>query len=551
MNNVESIHFLLFRGKWENEGVFNALETEKDIVIFSTGKDYQNGDEISASAQQIGKNYLKEKKDKIKAIVINNSSYRSIGLLDNICLELGHYIPIYTSYHNKIIINSKFPKLRNRILLVENEKNYQIGEFSMSFLPCSSYNIGNLGTHCQYKDNSFFFLDDFCLAPLLENELLNKNNFVYQLKNFFDKKKENSYLVTSCQNIHWYNDNSIFFIKHSFPIFANETPFFILYDFDWLHILELLEIIYQWKRKIIIVNSDFFSLIKKILFDSHHLKKIIFTNEPKNQTQDAIYLLTTNPQQSTIDVLDYYLQNFKSSKRENNFHFIVGLPPVIGGEEKLDRFIDYLYQQSKKVTNLSRKQVKRLNLGISLNDLQLVTKLLNPNKLIVLNNSYKSKDILNHLSKKTLILDNNHYWDVSKGTQLVPFSPNKKNTISLEEILLKQRQKLKQSGLFIVCSTIFINKEEKRVLLQKVHLEKIAIPFFQKKDISILSNKINNWWEKKIVVNVKIEDDIKTIKTSIEKRINSLLRNFINNRYNREVGEIIVLIFVHHGQNKE
>lgn len=154
------------------------------------------------SAQQIGKDYLKTKKDKIKAIVINNTNYRNVGLLDNICLELGYYIPIYTSYHSKIIINSKFPKLRNRILLVESNKEYQIGEFTLTFLPCNSYIIGNLGVHCQHKNSSFFFLEDFFLNPLLESELLNKNNFICQLKNFFDKKQENSCLVTSCQNIH-------------------------------------------------------------------------------------------------------------------------------------------------------------------------------------------------------------------------------------------------------------------------------------------------------------------------------------------------------------
>jgi hypothetical protein len=50
-----------------------------------------------------------------------------------------------------------------------------------------------------------------------------------------------------------------------------------------------------------------------------------------------------------------FLKEFKSEEK-SGFHFVVGTPPIIGGEERLARIIDYLHTQSQEITNLSKSE---------------------------------------------------------------------------------------------------------------------------------------------------------------------------------------------------
>src|SRR5208282_5993068 len=100
-----------------------------------------------------------------------------------------------------------------------------------------------------------------------------------------------------------------------------------------------------------------------------------------------IYLLVGNPE-NIEKKLKNCLTDFPSPKK-SAFQFIVGIPPVIGGEMSLARIIDYLYTQSDQITNLSKKEY--LSLGISFYDFKLLLQLLQPVGTITLQNSYKNK----------------------------------------------------------------------------------------------------------------------------------------------------------------
>lgn len=69
--------------------------------------------------QQIGRDYLKENRNKIRAIIVANTNWQNIGLLADICQEIGSQIPIYTSHQSKMVFSYLFPQLRNRIIVIE------------------------------------------------------------------------------------------------------------------------------------------------------------------------------------------------------------------------------------------------------------------------------------------------------------------------------------------------------------------------------------------------------------------------------------------------
>lgn len=173
-----------------------------------------------------------------------------------------------------------------------------------------------------------------------------------------------------------------------------------------------------------------------------------FTSPLKRKKENGdIYLLVNNPEKIEQEI-KYCLNNF-SPQQKASFQFIVGIPPVIGGEMRLARIIDYLYTQSEEIINLSKKEY--LSLGVSFYDFKLLLQLLRPLRIITLQNSYKNKNFLTHLPGKFLILDNGYAF--SFHDQKLLALKAKETLISLDETLIKQRDNLNQGGLLIILLT--------------------------------------------------------------------------------------------------
>jgi mRNA degradation ribonuclease J1/J2 len=530
-----TVRFLLFRGSWENEGNFHILESEQGILVLATGKEHSL---TGYQEQQAGRDYLKENRAKIKAIIVANTNWQNIGCLSDVCREIGSQIPIYSSYQSRLVLSYFFPsQLRNRIILIDKNKELKIEDFNLSFIPLSGYLLGNLGLAIHHSENSFYFLEGFIFSGVLNNRMLFPSSFWADFQQFCAQKRKNTYLITNYWGLHWQNKNSLYFASKNFP--SQENPlFFIFYDFDWLHIFELLELARSWNKKVKILNPDFVSLINQVLARSS-LKQVIEVEEEKNvKTQsvgEKIYLIVDNPEDIEMRVKNS-LVNW-SSEKKNDFQFVVGIPPVIGGETRLARIIDYLYTQSSKVVNLSKKEY--LSLGVSFSDFKILLQLLQPLGIITLQNSYKNKDFLNHFTGKFLNITNGCALDLP--TQKISSLRIKKSLVSLEEILVEQRSTLGKSGLLLILLTA--EWKDNQLQLKEVKIEPIAIS--SALNISKLLVKVKNWWPTKLTHDIKKEDNLKIIKKVVERRLSSLVNNYLSSEQDINVGESFILLFTH------
>ena len=163
-----TIKFLLFRGSWANEGNFYALEDEKTILLLAIGKDQLP----NVSEQELNYDYLKEKSNKIRAILINNTKLQNVGILVEICQSFGKEVPIFTTVANKLILDYLFPQFKKKINIITiHHSNY-----------------------------SFYFIENLLLSNCWENELLFVPNFLSKLITFLSKRREKVCLITSFSN---------------------------------------------------------------------------------------------------------------------------------------------------------------------------------------------------------------------------------------------------------------------------------------------------------------------------------------------------------------
>ncbi|CAG8752288.1 13505_t:CDS:2, partial [Racocetra fulgida] len=334
---------VLMNKKIGEVGNFSALESEKTIIILAAGQDYA----LSGSEeQQLGCSYLKENRDKIQGIIVNNTTFHNTGFLAQICQELGQQIPIYTSVHNKLVLHYLYPQIKNRIVVMMSASPpILIGDFTCSFFPLPSYLLGNCVVAFHHSQYSFY---------LLEEVLLNNLR---------------------------------------------------------------------------ILNERFLLLVRQILAKSS-LGQVI-------SREGEIILLVVNHNNIETEI-DYHLQGFPVEQK-SNFHFLLGLPPVIGKEESLAELVDYLHAQSEEVTNLSKKEYFNFRTSF-----------------------YKNAKFLPYLSGPFLTLPNHHAYQFF-DQKITPLKV-KKTLTTLEEILIKQRKNLQEGEEKL---TFGLNREDSTKVIKE------------------------------------------------------------------------------------
>jgi len=148
--------------------------------------------------------YLAKNKTKIKAIFLNNTLPKNCAFLVSFYQELNLQVPIYGSKHTSLILDylwSSQTKAKDKFQVIEINKVLKLGDFHCYFLPLNSYVLGNLAIMINYQDYTFYYLEDFTLSNLLNNNYLSDATFFAQLKVLLTHQKKNTYLITSAPNL--------------------------------------------------------------------------------------------------------------------------------------------------------------------------------------------------------------------------------------------------------------------------------------------------------------------------------------------------------------
>jgi hypothetical protein len=133
--------------------------------------------------------------------------------------------------------------------------------------------------------------------------------------------------------------------------------------------------------------------MKKIFF-KNPLLSVIEKESDDLETELSIYLLVCTPDNLRLKTEFYINKKFEDEKIKD-LNFVICVPPIIGGERKMAELVDFIYTKCENVTNLSKKEY--LSLGTSFYDFKALLQIMQPERIITLQNSYKNSKFFNYL----------------------------------------------------------------------------------------------------------------------------------------------------------
>jgi ribonuclease J len=522
---MSNIRFLVFRGSLQNEGNFWALESDKSIVIVGAGRDNPK-----IVRDILNLDYLKENKDKIKALLIVNSSPKNSGSIQEIYEDLELEVPVYGSKITKLSLETYYgcgkSVVENFVEVDDLNSDIGIGDFLVSFFSLDSYLLGNIGFSIYDSEQIFYYLEDFSFSSLSNNSLLFKPFFFQKFRKFLSLRRKKTYLIVGCQNLNWNNNGSLSLESKRF-IIKDKEVFLLIYDFDILHIVESLEIAQDYNWTVNILDKKMFDFLCKMFEKSPLLKVIKFGNFKKNNN---LTLLTVN----NDDIDEKILFNFQ---KKDSALIVSCLFPMSGNSEKLARAIDFVHSQNSSLLDLGRSE--NISVGADFYDLKFILKNLNPNGLITLQNSYKHDKYLNYLKPlKPIIVPNNNYLNLT--TKKITQIKSNKLFLSTENLLFFQREKLFKSGLLVIFLLASVNGNKLNILKLKIDSLSISTTI----DLAKMKKKVMYWIETKITSDFLSNAPDHEVKQIIERKISALIKNYLSFENDVEIEDPLFLIFI-------
>ncbi|HXN54612.1 MAG TPA: hypothetical protein VN854_01440 [Mycoplasmatales bacterium] len=534
---ADMANILVFRGNLQNQGNIWALEFNNEILIMGSGIDNP-----IVSNEPIDIDYLKEKKNKIKCFFAINSSPKNSGSIEKIYNELElEGIPIYGTKATRLafeyIYNLESKIISNFIEVDDNLWSIDISnKIKASFILLDSNYIGTIALRIYDEDHCVYYLEDFSFNVLSNNSILfNPLHFMNRLRKFFSFKKKRTCLVTGCQSLGILNNGSIF--SEFKKVFSKgKKIFLIVYDFDFLHIIEAFEIAQKLNINVNVLNENMFKFLSEIFIGTLFSK---IMRSYSDQDELGIYLLTLNFKEIVKEASEFITEG-------KNQTFIYCLFPMSGAEGRIARLADFLHSFNNEFVDLSRKMI---NIGTNFYDLKLILRNLNPNVFILLQNSYKNSDFLEGLKHfKPKLIPNKSILNITASKKLSKSLMNAKKSISTDNLLFLQREKLFKSGLLVIF--ININLESKKLHLSK--LKTFSLSISETVDLLKLEKKMINWWETKIITGMfNVNSSEKNLKSLIEKRLSGLVKNYLSFENDIDIGDPLFLIYIGNQINEQ
>ena len=150
----DTVRTLIFGGNSEIGKNLYAVEYNNTVIVLECGTMFGESDTPGIANLMPDMQYLKERKRKVKALVVTNSSMKHIGAIPHAISDIGNP-PIYARKLTAGVIQNRQSRLRKRGTLtyheVEKDMSVEAGDVTLHFFGVSDKTPGTLGVLIETK----------------------------------------------------------------------------------------------------------------------------------------------------------------------------------------------------------------------------------------------------------------------------------------------------------------------------------------------------------------------------------------------------------------
>lgn len=470
-------------GQAENGKSMYCLEIDDQWFIIDAGYRFPEVDKLGVDVIIPNFDYLKENKDKIKAIFITHGHDDVMGALPYLLQEVS--VPIYTTDLTADLIDQLLKRYmrhshvsyKYKIKRVNMNATIKVAGVTVEFFPITHSIPGSVGlaflTPNGYVVYSSEFIIDFG-AP---------ERFRCNIQKMMEIGKK-GVLALLCESSYSKNDGYTS-PKHKLTdkiesIFEDATGRIIIssYAQNAFRTQEIAQLAKKYNRKICFYGRDKYDNTNTIMRIARHTKRPILDIHPsyiadskaisdKKNMDKLVVLLSGSPRRIYHDILDIIDGGDEKLKLQESDTFIVASPVLPGTEKIANRAINELYKTDTQIHVLKNKELQSMH--ASEEDIKVLIQILNPKYFIPIKGEYQHFVAVSDVAKKMSIKDD--YIIIVDNGEIITFNDGKlqdyRDSITIEDVMIDglgigdvgvkvidDRNQLQNDGVVIIGMTI-------------------------------------------------------------------------------------------------
>ena len=470
-------------GQAENGKSMYCLEIDDQWFIIDAGYRFPEVDKLGVDVIIPNFDYLKENKDKIKAIFITHGHDDVMGALPYLLQEVN--VPIYTTDLTADLIDQLLQRYmrhshvsyKYKIKRVNMNATIKVAGVTVEFFPITHSIPGSVGlaflTPNGYVVYSSEFIIDFG-AP---------ERFRCNIQKMMEIGKK-GVLALLCESSYSKNDGYTS-PKHKLTdkiesIFEDATGRIIIssYAQNAFRTQEIAQLAKKYNRKICFYGRDKYDNTNTIMRIARHTKRPILDIHPsyiadskaisdKKNMDKLVVLLSGSPRRIYHDILDIIDGGDEKLKLQESDTFIVASPVLPGTEKIANRAINELYKTDTQIHVLKNKELQSMH--ASEEDIKVLIQILNPKYFIPIKGEYQHFVAVSDVAKKMSIKDD--YIIIVDNGEIITFNDGRlqdyRDSITIEDVMIDglgigdvgvkvidDRNQLQNDGVVIIGMTI-------------------------------------------------------------------------------------------------
>jgi len=456
----------------------NIIETKDDIFVIDVGFQFVSAGGGTPGVDYILPNtqYLEERKDKIRALIVSHGHLDHIGGIPFVMERIGNP-PIYTQYLTSLMIQKRqeeFPHMDPiTINVVKEGESFNIGKMKIETFPVTHSIPDSMGLSFKTKHGDVVFTGDIRLTH--ENgEVSDKEK-----KAWGDVGKNNNLLLmadsTSAHNEGFSaSESTVFDNLEKIVKDANGRLIIGTFASQFERLIHIIKTCEKYGKVVIPEGRSIKTHIDiAILAKMMEVKPgvIVSPQEAENYPSDRVVVLATGAQgEEFAALMRMATDKHKFIKLTERDTIVLSSSVIPGNEVAVQILKDNLYRRNVRIVNYKSQGGVHSSGHGNAGELNWVRQQVKPKYLMPVHGhhfmlkSHLYTAVENGFLKENVIVpDNGTILDIKNGNELhiLPMkAPSEEIYVdgftvgARQEVVLRDRQSLSEQGMFVIIATV-------------------------------------------------------------------------------------------------